>query len=280
MGADTGEVDIRELRLQVSGSEAADLAVEIAGEGRPFVWSHALLGSMAQDLGGGVLAWRELTDMASIIRYDARGHGRSQSTATAEDYSWQNQAGSLWEVIDQLIEEDVILGGASMGSGISLHAACLNPERVRGLVLVIPPRIWEWREGKAKGYRLTANIMRFSGGLPLKLLGRVPFRSSGDDFRKDSRGVMAQDLASADYRGIVGAMRGAALSDFPSRETLASLDIPTLILAWPDDDIHPVSVAEEVHQLLPNSTLEVAQSPGDPYDWSNTVRAFVESISR
>jgi hypothetical protein len=34
-------------------------------------------------------------------------------------------------------------------------------------------------------------------------------------------------------------MRGAALSDFPAREALARLEIPALILAWPDDSTHP-----------------------------------------
>jgi pimeloyl-ACP methyl ester carboxylesterase len=278
MGADTGEVDIQELRLQVSGSETADLAVESAGEGSPFVWSHALLGSMAQDLDGGVLAWRELTDLARVIRYDARGHGRSQSAGTAEDYSWRNQAQSLWEVIDQLTDDDVILGGASMGCGISLHAACQAPERVKGLVLVIPPRVWGWREGKAAGYRFTSKLLGFSRGLPLRLLGCIPFPPSDTSFRKNVRGVMAADLAKADYRGLAGAMRGAALSDFPEREALAKLKIPALILAWPEDDIHPVAVAEELHCVLSNSVLELAVEEEDPYTWPEKVRGFIKSL--
>jgi len=272
------DAQVQTQRVQVRGKQPAALAAEAVGQGVPLVWSHALLGSMAQDLGGGVLAWRDLVDIARVIRFDARGHGRSDSSGTPEDYSWASQARSLWEVVDYFDEERVVLGGASMGSGISLHAACQNPDRVSGLVLAIPPRIWEWREGKAGGYRLTANLVKFSRGLPFRLLGRIPFSSGNASFRKNVRGVMARDLASVDHRGVVGAMRGAALSDFPPREALAQLEIPTLIFAWPDDDIHPLAVAEELHGVLPNSRLEVATRDDDPYAWPQVARDFIQSL--
>ena len=264
-------------RVRVSGSSSALLAAEVVGEGIPLVWSHALLGSMAQDLDGGVLAWRDLVDIARIIRFDARGHGQSECQGTPDDYAWANQARSLWEVVGQFTGERVVLGGASMGSGVSLHAACMRPERVKGLVLVIPPRAWEWREGKAGGYRITANIVKYSRGLPFKLLGKMSF-PTGSSFRKNARGVIARDLATANPAGVVGAMRGAALSDFPAREALAALDVPTLILAWPDDATHPLAVAEDLHRVLPDSRLEIAAREEDPYAWPELVREFLESL--
>lgn len=264
-------------RVRVSGSSSALLAAEVVGEGIPLVWSHALLGSMAQDLDGGVLAWRDLVDIARIIRFDARGHGQSECQGTPDDYAWANQARSLWEVVGQFTGERVVLGGASMGCAVSLHAACMHPERLKGLVLVIPPRAWEWREGKSGGYRLTANIVKCTRGLPFRLLGRIPF-PTGSSFRGNARGVMARDLATVDYRGLVGAMRGAALSDFPSRQALSALAIPTLILAWPDDAIHPLALAEELHRVLPDSRLEIAEGEDDPYGWPHLVREFLESL--
>lgn len=265
-------------RIRVTGKCTADLAAEVAGEGWPFLWSHALLGSMAQDLDGGVLAWRDLNDICRVMRFDARGHGQSDSSGEPEEYTWTNQALSLWQIADHFSDDDqVILGGASMGSAVSLHAACMQPGRVKGLVVVIPPRAWNWREGTASGYRITANVVQYTRGLPFRLLGRMRFRR-GDSFRKNVRGVMARDLAKANPAGVAGAMRGAAMSDFPSREALAALKMPVLILAWPDDDAHPLAVAEELDRILPNSRLEVAREEDEPYAWQGRVREFIQSL--
>ncbi len=55
--------------------------------------------------------------------------------------------------------------------------------------------------------------------------------------------------------------RGAALSNLPPKDQIRALaHIPTLILAWSDDPVHPVETAEELHRLLPNSTLWVAEN--------------------
>ena len=263
--------------IEVSGSSPATLAMEVAGEGVPFLWSHALMGSMAQDLEGGVLAWRDLDDLCRVIRYDARGHGGSESIGEPRDFSWEQLAINLWEVADHCGEDSLVLGGASMGSATSLHAACLHPERVRALVLVIPPRVWEWREGKASGYRITAKIISATRAMPIRLLARLPF-SKGGSFRKNSLGIMLRDLAGADPEGLAGAQRGAALSDLPPRDQLAALEIPTLILAWPNDATHPLEVAEELHRTLPNSRLEVAREDEDPWRWPEMVREFIGSL--
>ena len=38
--------------LEVDGTQPARLATESCGEGQAFIWGHALMGSMAQDLDG------------------------------------------------------------------------------------------------------------------------------------------------------------------------------------------------------------------------------------
>ena len=73
-------------------------------------------------------------------------------------------------------------------------------------------------------------------------------------------------------------MRGAALSDFPAREVLSELAIPTLILAWPDDATHPLGMARELHRVMQDSRLEIAVREEDPYGWPETVRDFIVSL--
>lgn len=263
--------------VEVTGHKSARLATETLGCGPAFIWGHSLLGSMAQDLDGEVLAWRQLTDIARVIRFDARGHGRSGATGEPEDFRWDNLARSLWQVVDSYGEDRLVLGGASMGCATALHAACQRPERVRGLVLVTPPTAWQWREKRKRGYRVTANIVKFTRGLPFRLLGLLRIKRS-ENFQKNMLSIMARHLADVEPAGVVGAMRGASLSDFPSREELARLDMPTLILAWPGDDTHPLAVAQELHNTLPNTQLEVMTHASDPYRWPQLVREFMTSL--
>ena len=99
--------------VEVDGIRRAQLATETLGQGQPFVWGHGLLGSMAQDLEGGVMAWRELTDIAQVIRFDARGHGQSELQGDPQDFRWDNLARSMWQVADSYTTEPVVLGGAT-----------------------------------------------------------------------------------------------------------------------------------------------------------------------
>jgi len=70
-------------------------------------------------------------------------------------------------------------------------------------------------------------------------------------------------------------LRGAAASDLPASESIAALDHRTLILAWTGDPGHPVSTAERLHELLPNSELQVAHELTDLFTWSATMAEFL-----
>ncbi|MBE9538567.1 MAG: alpha/beta hydrolase [Proteobacteria bacterium] len=266
--------------IEVSGCENAKLLTESLGTGQPFIWAHSLLGSMAQDLEGEVLAWRELTDVARVIRYDARGHGCSEVFGKPEDFRWDKLANTLWQVADTYTEDKVIVGGASMGCATSLYAACQRPEQVKAMVLVIPPTAWELRAKMKRNYSFIAKFVNVTRGLPFRLLKLIPAAGGDAGFQRRVMSVMARHLAKANYKGVVGAMRGAALSDLPPLEELKKLTMPVLILAWPDDPTHPLSIAEKLHDTLPNSQLEVIESADDPYAWPQLVRGFITSLPR
>ena len=265
--------------VAVSGSQTVRLATESCGAGQPFLWGHALLGSMAQDLDAGVLAWRELTDIAQVIRFDARGHGQSDCNGLPEDFAWDQQARNMWQVADAYTSGQLVLGGASMGCAAALHAACQRPEQVKGLVLVIPATAWESRVRMKRNYRFMANLVNFTRALPFRLLGLIPPAKSDDNFQRVVLSVMARHLRKVKPQGVVGAMRGAALSDLPPLDTLENLTMPTLILAWPDDDTHPLAVAEQLHKTLPNTQLCVMEKSDDPYRWPQQVREFLTSLT-
>ena len=69
--------------------------------------------------------------------------------------------------------------------------------------------------------------------------------------------------------------RGAANADFPSRDAVADIDAPTLILAWTGDPVHPVDSAEQLHELIPDARLTIASTPADLATWTDLVADFV-----
>jgi 3-oxoadipate enol-lactonase len=275
---DTQVVEPETRWVAVTGSKNANLATKSVGNGQPFIWGHGLLGSMAQDSDGGIMAWHKVADIAQVIRFDARGHGLSETQGEPEDFRWDNLARSMWQVVDSYTTERAVLGGASMGCATSLYAACQRPEQVKGLVLVIPPTAWESRDKMKRNYRFLANVVKYTRGLPFRLLHLVPEAKAGDTFQRKMMSSLANHLAGVKPHGLVGAMRGASLSDLPPREELKKLTMPALILAWPNDKTHPLAVAELLHDTLPHTQLEVMKHEDDIYRWPQLVAEFIASL--
>jgi len=83
-----------------------------------------------------------LTPLAGRLRIaavDQRGHGFTALPATLDlPKGWTIYRDDLLRLLALLDERPAILAGHSMGGTVSLMAAALRPERVRGLVLVEP----------------------------------------------------------------------------------------------------------------------------------------------
>jgi 3-oxoadipate enol-lactonase len=111
--------------LQLPGSE---LYYKVEGDGVPvvLVHGHALDTRMWDD------QVPALTDIATVVRYDARGFGRSPRDSETP-YS---HADDLWRLADHLGIESAVLVGLSMGGRTVVEATLAAPERVRALVLL------------------------------------------------------------------------------------------------------------------------------------------------
>ncbi len=265
--------------IEISGSSCARLAGYASGSGPNLLWCHSLLGSMAQEDAVGWMDWPGMTALARVIRFDARGHGESCSTSHETDYRWPDMAQNMWQVADFYGADLTFLGGASMGCATALHAACQQPERVLGLLLMIPPTGWAERKRITRNYRRAASFLTLTGGIPLKLLGWLPLPRGKGDFTRTLRRETAVLLGRANSKGIVAALRGAALSDLPSPDQLRQLTMPTVILAWRDDPVHPLSTARLLVDTLPNAELIIADDGNDPWRWGAQLQHFIKANS-
>ena len=250
------------------------LAYDEAGEGRPVVYAHGLTGSRANDDAWTLTDWSAIVASGRrLVRYDARGHGRSTGRPQYTDYTWPHLAGDLFAILDHTVGPDPAdVMGASMGCGTLLHAAVQRPERFHRLVLVIPPTAWDTRPAVAKANRTTADIVERRGlaafldavrDLPM---AQVPGQAPGTPPDPD----ISEEL----YPHV---MRGSAATDLPDPEALRALEHETLILAWDHDPSHPVSTAHKLHELLRNSQLHISGDYADTTTWGERAATFLNA---
>jgi pimeloyl-ACP methyl ester carboxylesterase len=267
--------------LKVRG---VDLAVREKGRGPTFLWGHGLLSSMAQEDEVGLFDWSSTADVARLVRYDARGHGDSEASDDARDYTWPSLAQDMLGVADALAAgtaegreaEGLVVGGASMGCATAIHAALAAPERVTAMVLVIPPTAWRTRAAQRRLYRAGATMAATVGLGPFVALMRLqplPRLFKGEMARM--REVALRHLATADRHVVAKVLRGASQSDLPSPERLGRIRVPALILAWEGDPTHPVSTARKLARVLPQSRLHVAATHDEVADWPPLVHDFL-----
>ncbi|PTM89409.1 alpha/beta hydrolase family protein [Dietzia psychralcaliphila] len=252
----------------VGGSGNA-LDHDLRGDGLPVVQLHGLSSSRRRDevFGLDLTAGR---DGLRVLRYDALGHGRSPGSADPADYTWPALARDLLALLDEVFPGRPVHGvGQSMGAATLLTAAVAEPDRLASLTLGIPPTAWEWRREQAALYDLAARQVERWGGARWAEKTRQPPTSPAID---PDRPFTVPDVAD---EWLPAAFRGAALTDFPSRDEVARVSAPALLLAWPDDASHPLAVAEELLDLLPEARLEVARTPAEVAAWPRQVGDFV-----
>ena len=259
--------------VQVRG---ARLAYEVSGSGPYVIWGHGLSQNRVADAVMGLLDWTRIP--VSVVRYDARGHGESESTPALDGYSWAELARDQLGLADALDVDRYIAAGASMGCGTALHAAVLAPERVRALVLVIPPTAWETRGAQAAQWETSARLVE-SEGVEAFIAARAdvpqpdPYR--GDEARREQQ---ARATRMWEPARLALVLRGATTANLPDRPDVARISVPTLILGWTGDPIHPDTTSRELADLLPRAELHLASTREQVEGWSDLVTSFVASL--
>ena len=211
-----------------------------------------------------------------MVRYDARGHGRGAVQYVDRAYRWS-------ALVDDMLraagDGPFVAGGIGMGAATALQAAIVAPRRLAGLVLVAPPAAWQCRHHKAKQYQALADAAAIRGAIALceawPVSGQPPFLRGAFDGPAE---LVTRHLFAMDPRALPCILRGAALSDLAAQDEVHNVIVPTLILAWSDDDGHPMSVAEELSGLMIQNVMHVAQDLGEMEKWPELVRDFLAAV--
>jgi pimeloyl-ACP methyl ester carboxylesterase len=259
-------------RVPVRGCE---LAYELSGEGPDVIWGHGLTSSMASEDARGWIDWDRIRTTRRVLRYDARGHGESASTADPDDYSWANLARDQLALADALGVGRYVAAGASMGCATALHAAAQAPDRIEALILVVPPTAWATRAAQVGTYRAMADLIE--AGDHATLLRGASANPPPDPLVDDPalQTEFAELLVNTDPVRLGRVFRGAGTADLPDPTQVAAIDIPTLILGWTGDAGHPVQTAARLQELIPNAELALATTPAGVAAWTDRMMAFL-----
>jgi pimeloyl-ACP methyl ester carboxylesterase len=256
-------------RIDYTTGERVRLSYDDVGQGEVVVQLHGLTSSRAREalLGMDVLAGLR---GRRLVRYDARGHGRSSGPPNPEAYAWPRLAEDLLALLDHLCpEHPVHVVGQSMGAGTVLHAALRRPDRFASLTLVIPPTAWATRLAQRNAYVHNAELIERRGlAYWSRLARRVPLPPAVRPDRPETLPDVDESLLPSIYRG-------AATTDLPAAEELARIELPTLVLGWVEDPAHPLATAVRLHEVLPDSRLVVARTPADVEGWGALVASHV-----
>ena len=255
-----------------------ELEYDRQGSGPDFIWGHGLTSSMDSEDQLGLFAWDEVRGANTLLRYDARGHGRSGSTEQPTDYSWHALAEDQLALADALDIGEYVAGGASMGCATALHAAVLAPNRVQALVLVIPPTAWATRAAQTSTYMVMADLIE-AGEHELLLQGAAAMPPP-DPFIDEPAWAnrFPEVLANTEPVRLARVFRGAATADLPTESQIAKISVPTLILAWTGDPGHPASTAARLQELMPHADLALASTMQGLAGWTGRLAAFLTSL--
>ncbi|MET8850446.1 alpha/beta fold hydrolase [Amycolatopsis sp. NPDC004625] len=233
-----------------------NLAYDDLGSGRPvlLVHGHPFDRSM----------WRPQAEYLAdrghrVITPDLRGYGESptEDTRTGLDVF----ANDLIGLADHLELTSFVLGGLSMGGQIAMQLVQDHPGRVDTLLLADTFASLDTPQAKQARYdtadRITDEGMeRYAEELLPKMISKRT-RATRPDVEAHVRRMMR----TAPSRGAAAALRGRAeRPDYTG--TLASIDVPTLVVVGSEDEFTPVADAELIHREIRTSTLVVIEGAG------------------
>lgn len=227
--------------------------------------------------------WRQLEKLADefrVVAWDAPGAGRSSDPPeTARLPDWADWLAEFIEVLDLA---DAHVAGLSFGGGLALELFRRHPEVVRSLILLSAYAGWGGslpREEVHQRLDLTRRNTELPPAewAPALIETLLPEGSSRE--LADELANMIADFHPAATRTALEAFAEADLSD-----TLAEIDVPTLLLYGELDVRSPRDVWEPIYEGIGHSKLVVIPGVGHMVDiqaaerCNAEIRAFIREI--
>lgn len=246
------------------------LHYEVEGDGPPVL--------LVPGLGGTASFWQPhvapLARRFTVVLHDHRGTGRSGIERI--DYSVDQMADDLVQLMDHLGLERAHLIGHSTGGAIGQTLALDRPERIDRLVL---SATWPAADPYFRLlFDVRADVLRRLG--PRAYLRTSALFLNAPSWLREHPAEAEVDGAEAARRipdAEVVLRRIAAIQRFDRKSELHRIGAPTLVIGARDDAITPAYFSEELGHLIPNATTVILPQGGHLFPQAFP-EPFLESV--
>lgn len=261
--------------LTVQGS--LELAYDDVGTGQPVLFIHAF--PLNRTMWAPQVS--ALVERCRCVAPDLRGFG--DSTA-APPYTMTQYADDIAGLLDQLRIEQTVLGGCSMGGYVAFEFWRRHRDRVRALVLVDTKAGADDDAGRARRRDMIA-VAEEQGATAianLQISGIVG--KTTRERQPDTYDAVHRMIAQSRVEGIVGGLQ-AMMARPDSTVTLATINVPTLIVVGEEDALTPPKEARAMHAAIAGSTLEIIADAGHlsslerPAAFNHVLTEFLSALS-
>jgi pimeloyl-ACP methyl ester carboxylesterase len=230
-------------------------------------------------------SWRPqlegLSDSFTVIAWDAPGAGQSQDPPAS--FGISDWADALAGMLDAAGVREAHVVGLSWGGLLAQEFYRRHPSRLRSLVLVDTYAGWTGSlTAPIAEQRLEAAMNDSTlapGDFVERYLPGMFSDTAGDGIRQELATIMA------DFHPLGFRLMATALARADTRELLANVNIPTLLIWGDADKRSPLSVGQAMRDAIRGARLEVIRGAGHltnlerPNEFNEIVRNFCLSLS-
>jgi pimeloyl-ACP methyl ester carboxylesterase len=205
----------------------------------------------------------------TVLTWDQRGHGRSDSPADPDAYSTALAVADMAAILDGAGAERAVIGGHSLGGYLSLAFHLAHPERVAALVLIDTGPGYRGDEGRQKWNRMAES---YAGDLEAK--GLAALGGSGElsaSVHRDASGL------------VHAARRVLTQSDASVVDSLPSIAVPVLVIVGEKDKPF-LAGSSYMAEKIPDAELVVIPGAGHAPNVTHTaefdarLRTFLDRL--
>ncbi|TDQ40304.1 2-succinyl-6-hydroxy-2,4-cyclohexadiene-1-carboxylate synthase [Aureibacillus halotolerans] len=215
-------------------------------------------------------AWEPFVSLwsqhARVVSVDLPGHGKTMVPADPSRVQVQSIAEDLCALLDALDIQEAIILGYSMGGRVALAFGSMFPEKTTRLVLEsASPGLRtesEREQRKTQDNQLAEKIKQ--SGMPafVAYWRNIELFASQKNLPQSVREHLDQQRLQNSVNGLAVSLQGMGTGAQDSYwEALSFMKMPVILVVGELDHKFR-AIAEEMHAILPNATLQVCQNAG------------------